>query len=185
MVRKLDLACGQTPRPGFEGVDLWPGAQHVVDLQRFPWPFETSSIDEVWCAHYCEHIPAQFVDARGDYVRPSEGKDGLFAFFDELWRILAPDATATIVVPNARSNRAFQDPTHRRYFVAETFQYLLAPWRAKNQLDHYRVTCNFDCRVGSYVTPELATLREEDQQHAALHNWNVILDWQVTLRAIK
>jgi predicted SAM-dependent methyltransferase len=196
-IRKLDLACGQRPKEGFEGVDIFPGAQHVVDLQRYPWPFETSSIDEVHCSHYCEHIPMDYVDPHGNPVRSSEGKDALFMFFDELWRILKPNAWATIIVPNARSNRGFQDPTHRRFFVGETFLYLYPDWRKANGLDHYKVECNFAGNpmlngqpptqpdVFPSIPHEFGAWSAEVQAKRFTHEWNTILDWHARLRAVK
>lgn len=185
VTRKLDLACGQAPKEGFEGVDLWCAATHRVDLQKYPWPFETSSIDEVHCSHYCEHIPMEYVDAAGRVTNAANGQDALFRFFDELHRILRPDGWATIIVPNARSNRGFQDPTHRRFFVAETFLYFFAEWRALNRLDHYRVDCNFAGDVVPIIPIEYNALSSEVQTRKFTHEWNTVLDWQAKLKAIK
>lgn len=183
---KLDLACGQTPLDGFEGVDLWcKTAKHQVDLQRYPWPWADNSVDEVFCSHYCEHIPMEYVDERGDVTTSALGKDALFKFFDELWRVLKPDAWATIIVPCARSNRGFQDPTHRRFFVAETFMYLFAEMRRANKLDHYNVSCNFAGDVQSIVPQEMNALSPEAQQRRFNGEWNVIVDWHAKLKAIK
>ena len=76
-------------------------------------------------------------------MREFVGKDMFFAFMDECYRIMKPDAWMHVVVPSGRSNRAFWDPTHRRFFVQETFLYLAEGWRAINRLDHYRCKCNF------------------------------------------
>ena len=35
ITRKLDLACGQTPLDGFEGVDIYDGAPIVCDLMGY------------------------------------------------------------------------------------------------------------------------------------------------------
>ena len=56
-VLKLDLACGQSPLKGFTGVDIWDGAEVVQDLTIYPWPWEDSSVKEIHCSHYVEHIP--------------------------------------------------------------------------------------------------------------------------------
>lgn len=173
---KLDLACGQVPTPGFEGVDIFPGAQHVVDLQKYPWPFATSSVIEVVCSHYVEHIPQYpLVD----------GQNPFFAFFDELYRILAPGHWAKIIVPNARSNRGFQDPTHTRYIVAETFLYLSEEFRKVNKLDHYNVKCNFALNVVPTVDSVINTMHPEVQQRRFNHEWNTIHDWVAVIQAIK
>jgi predicted SAM-dependent methyltransferase len=119
---RLNLACGQVPRDGFEGVDLWSGATHQMDLLKFPWKWASSSVDELYSAHFVEHIPME--------LTPS-GQDLFLAFFDECWRILKNGGVMTVVCPNARSNRAFQDPTHRRFIVGETFMYLSDEWRTR------------------------------------------------------
>lgn len=189
---KLDLACGQTPREGFEGVDLWCEAKHKVNLQKYPWPFETSSVAEIHCSHYVEHIPMEYVDASGNVTNSELGQDALFRFFDEVHRILKPGGWATIIVPNARSNRGFQDPTHRRFFVAETFLYLFADWRKVNKLDHYNVKCNFagdpngqGADIVPIILAEHNAWSQEVQNRRFTHEWNTIMDWQARLRAIK
>ena len=176
---KLDLACGQSPREGFEGVDIWAGAKHQVNLQQFPWPFDDNSAAELHCSHYIEHIPAEMIQTGGGL------KDALFAFFDEAWRILEPGGMMTVICPSARSNRAFQDPTHRRFIVAETFQYLVAEWRRANRLDHYNVACDFEVTLNWTTSSELSVRAPEVQQMQFHHYWNTIHDWHVTLRAVK
>lgn len=69
---KLDLACGQTPKEGYEGVDMYaPNAKYKINLNEFPWPWADSSVDAIYCAHFIEHIPAEDLN----------GKDRLFCFF--------------------------------------------------------------------------------------------------------
>lgn len=67
---RIDLACGQVPKEGFEGVDLLatgPGIRKV-DLTKFPWPFEDNSVDALYCSHFIEHIPSREIEER-DLVR--------------------------------------------------------------------------------------------------------------------
>ena len=182
---KLDLACGQSPREGFEGVDLpgVPGVKHGIDLLRFPWPWEPDSVDAIHCSHFIEHIPMEMItDAKGDK------KDLFFAFFDECWRILKktddpnkPLGRMTVVCPCARSDRAFQDPTHRRFIVAQTFMYLHKDWRKQNKLDHYNVRCDFAFRADPIIPTEMSIRSPEWQQMAFNHYWNTVQDWQVEL----
>ena len=173
---KLDLACGQMPRDGFEGVDVWSGARHVVDLLTFPWHWRDSSVDELNCSHFIEHIPTE---------RTPAGQDMFFAFFDECWRILKPGALFFVQCPNARSNRAFQDPTHRRFIVAETFLYLSAEWRKSSGLTHYDVKCDFKIDVEAIISSELSKLESTTLTARMGSEWNVIQDWHATLRTIK
>lgn len=179
--RKLDLACGQSPAEGFEGVDVWSGAQHVVDLQKFPWPFEDSSVSEVRCSHYIEHIPMYPLVTKADGTT----QDPLFAFFDELYRILVPDGWAEIICPSARSDRGFQDPTHRRFIVENTFAYFWRDWRVSQKLDHYNTNCNFVSSVGRSVPIEMNALSAEAQQMRFQYYWNCVWDYVVKMQAKK
>lgn len=188
---KLDLGAGQNPREGFEGVDLCEGSKHRVNLFRFPWPFDTSSVDEIHTSHFLEHVPMEQVDDSGLPVNPGEGQDLLFKLMDECYRILKPNGVITIIVPNARSNRGFQDPTHRRFFVAETFLYFFKEWRAVNKLDHYNVKCNFGSvgdgqpDVAPIIPIEANAWAPEVQQRRFTGEWNVIMDWMARLKALK
>lgn len=170
---KLDLACGDNKKEGFTGVDITQTSSTDVvwDLMKFPWPWVDESVDEIHCSHFVEHLPMVEV----------EGKDLFFKFFDECHRILKPEGTMTVIVPNARCNRAFQDPTHRRFIVAETFLYLSKEWRDLNKLSHYNVQCDFSCNVDPIVPQELTLLHPEAQARRFNGEWNTILDWQAKL----
>lgn len=185
---RLDLACGQHPAPGFEGVDLHaPNAQHKVDLSKYPWPWADNSVAEIRSSHYIEHIFAGFVDSSGLPCLDGhpEAKDALFKFFDECWRILVPGGWMEVICPSVRSERAFQDPTHRRFISQATFAYLWAEWRKAQGLDHYRVDCDFSGNVNFSVDGDLAAKHPEAQAQPLKTDWNVIHDWIVKLQAHK
>ncbi len=185
---KLDLGCGQSPKEGFEGVDLYAAnAKHKVDLFRYPWKWADNSVDEIHCSHFMEHIPMVYVcESHGHEVMPCEGaKDLLFAFFDECYRILKPDSKMHIIVPSCRSERSFQDPTHRRFIAQATFFYFSKNWRDQNKLDHYNVKCNFTGDVNFSFPIEYQSRHEEVQRQAFAYSWNVILDYLVVLKALK
>lgn len=197
---RLDLACGQVPREGFQGVDfLAPNAQHKIDLFKFPWPWKDGFVDELHCSHFVEHIPAREIEERDlDLSRCSQnglpesamrkfflGRDMLFGFFDECWRILKKDGKMTVIVPCLRNDRAFQDPTHRRFIPAQTFLYLNDPWRKQNKLDHYRAQCNFDVKCDPVVPVEMTLYHPEAQTVKLQHYWNTIVDWSCSLIALK
>jgi hypothetical protein len=183
---RLDLAAGQTPRPGFQGVDLFTGDVRV-DLLAFPWPWADGSVDEVVCSHFVEHIPMGFVDDH-NLVHPLPGpgrKDLFFAFFDEVHRILKPGGKAEIVVPYLMHHRAFQDPTHRRFLCEASFSYLMKGWRDGNKLDHYNVSCDFAVEACIPVTDPTEAARVPEVQAARrTHMWNVVGDMIVILRKV-
>jgi predicted SAM-dependent methyltransferase len=191
---KLDLGCGQNPKEGFEGVDLYGDkAKHRVDLFKFPWPLASDSVDEIHCSHFLEHVPAREVEER-DFAPPHAGtqppaygylgQDMLFAFMDECYRILKVDGWMQIIVPSGRSNRAFWDPTHRRFFMQETFLYFNADWRKQNGLHHYRVKAHFGLDV-NHSLPQEETMRSPEAQATRfLHYWNVTVDWIAKLKKL-
>lgn len=189
--RKLDLACGQNPIPGFEGVDIWSGAQHVVNLMRYPWPFEDGSVAELHCSHFCEHVPTIYVDEAGYEVQPADlladtrthgAKDALLKFFEECERILVPGGTMKVVVPSGKNNRAFQDPTHRRFFVPEVFGYLSADWRKSVGLDHYNTSVDFIVQNVATTCDEFYnTLDPAVSTRRFAAEWNAAVDYHATL----
>ncbi len=206
---KLDLGCGNNPKEGFEGVDLYGDkAKHKCDLFKFPWPFGDSSVEEVHASHFLEHVPAREVEDRDlrktTNSLPLEdprsvplsdpksaglrvqylGADMLFAFMDECYRILKPDCWMNVVVPSGRSSRAFWDPTHRRFFMQETFLYFARDWRKMNGLEHYRVACNFGVEV-THSMPQEEGMRSADAQAERFKTlWNVTADWHAKLKKL-
>ena len=162
---KLNLACGQIKMDGFTGVDkVKTDAVDVVhDLETFPWPFESGSVDEVHCSHYIEHTA------------------DLIAFVDELWRIMKPGARATIIAPYYTSIRAWQDPTHKRPISEMTFMYFNKGWRDANKLDHYSIKSDFDFTYGYQMMPDWANRAEEARVFAMRHYCNVISDIHIVL----
>ncbi len=178
----LDLGCGQACREGFEGVDIvpGPGVRHVVNLWKFPWPFQTDSVDEIFCSHHVEHIPMCYVTKDNEYLhvpKTHEDIDLFFAFFNEMYRVLKPEGKATIICPSATSDRGFQDPTHRRFIVSSTWLYLSEDWRKSNKLDHYGITCAFAQELQATYSLLADGRTDEVKQRMGETQRNVLLDW--------
>lgn len=171
---KLDLGSGQNCRDGFDGVDFvaGPGIKYVTNLLKFPWPFETDSVVEANCSHFFEHVPGLL---RGKWM-------------DELYRILAPDGTVTIVCPFYTSVRATQDFTHEWPPVsANSFLYFNKKWREDNKLTHghYDLKCDFDFVYGYAISASWAARNDEARNFAFQHYGNSIDDIQLTLTSRK
>lgn len=82
-----------------------PPADQIADLSQ-SWPWPDSSIEEVMAYEIIEHI--------ADSTH----------FMNELWRVLAPGAKATITTPNASKGAGFfQDPTHKSPWCMNKFSY--------------------------------------------------------------
>lgn len=171
---KLDFGCGPNKREGFRGVDMtkFPGVDEVVDLTTAPWPWADGSVGEAHASHFIEHLNA---------VQRVQ-------FCNELYRILVPGGTCTIIVPHWASCRAYGDPTHQWPPVSEFwFYYLLKSWRAQNaphtDAEHLPggFSCDFDATWGYAMRPDLATRNQEFQQMAMANYKEAILDMHASL----
>lgn len=174
---KLDIACGQNKQEGFVGIDISPveGVDIVHDLEIYPWPIESESVEEANVSHYIEHT-----------------KD-IIKFMEEIYRILKPSRVdidtkewmpggkCSIAAPYYTSMRCWQDPTHVRAISEATFLYFNKEWRVVNKLSHYPITCDFDYQFGYSMTPDWAARNEEARLFAVRHYWNVVSDIQVVL----
>ena len=151
--RKLDLGCGPNKKAGFHGVDVRPfdGVDTVIDIGADRWPWADGSIEEAHSSHCIEHLAA-----------PARCH-----FMNELYRVLAPGAKATIIAPYWGSTRAYGDPTHVWPPVSDMFfYYLKREWREANAPHNDGYTCDFDSAWGYAVNPALATRNSEYVQHA-------------------
>lgn len=104
---KLDIGCGASKKVGYLGVDKLslPGVDIVHDLNKFPYPFDDGSVDEIWMDQVLEHLnePLKVVE--------------------ELYRICKDGALVTVGVPYFRSFYSAIDPTHRNFFSTYWFDY--------------------------------------------------------------
>jgi SAM-dependent methyltransferase len=167
--KKLNLACGQTRIEDYFGIDIVPGenVDAVMDLEQFPWPIESSSVEEIICSHYVEHT------------------SDLTKFMDEVYRILKPGGKIKIIAPYYSSMRAWQDPTHKRAISDATFLYYNKQWRDANKLDHYGIQSDFDFTYGYDMDPTWAAKHEEARNFAIRHYMNVVNDIHVVLTSRK
>ena len=169
---RLDLGCGPVPEPGYTGVDIEPPADFVVDLQAFPWPFPTNSVQAARSSHLVEHLP------------------DLVGFMRELWRVCEDGAEVWISHPYQFNVRAWQDPTHCRAINEVSWFYFDAKWRDStvNTWGGYGPTDFEVVDITAIPTPEWMERAKEDpaEFERAAHNLiNVIADLHVTLRARK
>lgn len=81
---KLNLGCRDDLQEGFIGLDISPkcSADIIWDLNKTPWPFDNSSVDEIFTSHCIEHL------------------DCLDTFLKEVYRICKPSAKITLIYPH-------------------------------------------------------------------------------------
>lgn len=101
----LDLGCGDRRRPGLTGVDLLERQGTIArDLETGLDP-GWREVDVIVADNLLEHI------------------NNLIPLLNDCHDALLPSGRMHIRVPSATTSAAFQDPTHMRYFVPETFDY--------------------------------------------------------------
>lgn len=162
---KVELACGDRKHEGYIGVDIvpLPGVDIVHDLEKYPWPFEDNSIDDVIIEHFVEHV-----------------KD-LMAFMNELYRVMKPGARCFIIAPYYTSVRAWQDPTHVNAISEATFIYYNKKWRDDEKLTHYPINCDFDFSYGFIYASDWQQRSEEAKTFGARHYFNVVTDIHIMM----
>ncbi len=177
-ITKLDIGCGKNKREGFTGVDRrkFPGVDVVVDITQHPWPFKDASVDEVHCSHFLEHLD-----------HSSENPERV-RFFNELYRVLKPKGTVTIITPHWCSSRAYGDFTHADKPVSEFFYYYLSKdWRKDNAPDNDvewnpdGYNCDFEAVWGYGMRGDLAVRNQEYQQFAFANYKEAVQDLHATL----
>jgi predicted SAM-dependent methyltransferase len=191
-ILKLDIGCGKTTPDGWEGVDsLDFGQKHVFnvvtqskvwyrqnheyqmgdrqqppDVPRYePWGFADNSVSEVRSSHFVEHLT---------------GEQRLF-FFNELFRVMKPGATALIITPNWSHSCAYGDPTHQWPPMSQWFPlYLNKQWLEVNG-PHVAFHCDFDHVVAGSWDQAIEGRNAEHKQFAMNSYTNAWRDLIVTL----
>lgn len=133
----LNLGCGAKLLHGWinidrencwghgEGLGLWFLRRDILR----GLPFGDDTADEILADNVLEHI--------------APGPDSIFAM-NECYRVLKPGGLLTIIVPDARSEAGWQDPTHLRAFVPRSALY----WTTCNPYaKSYGAACDFDVQV--------------------------------------
>jgi predicted SAM-dependent methyltransferase len=162
---RLDIGCGDNKVAGTFGIDFVKrnGVDMVVNLEKFPWPFASGSVTEVFCSHYIEHT-----------------KD-LVKFMDEIHRILKPGGRLNLLAPYYASMRAWQDPTHTRAISEGTFLYFNKKWRELNHTDYYPIKSDFEFTY-NFIFHEMWINRSDEARNFAIQHYNnVVTDIQVML----
>jgi len=101
---KINMGCGRDIKEGYTNVDIIKnkGVDVIHNLNEYPYPFEDSSVDEIYARDIMEHL------------------DNPNKFIRELWIIGKKGCKIKIITPHFSSMYAWNDLTHKRpfgYFV--------------------------------------------------------------------
>lgn len=110
---RLNIGSGFTRIKGFTNVDYVPyvddqGEQYtdiICNIEKEHLPYEDNSVDEIACYEVLEHL------------------DDLIFAMNEMWRVLKPEGLLKGKVPREGGRGALADPTHKRVFITDTFDY--------------------------------------------------------------
>jgi len=108
---KIELGCGDRKvDPDSIGVDILPAADVdlVADAHEVLAALEPGSVDEIFSAHFLEHI----ADARG--------------MLEACGRVLRTGGRFRAIIPHFSNPYFYSDPTHDRAYGLYTFSYLVA-----------------------------------------------------------
>ena len=99
---KLNLGCGNKILDGYVNIDKFDVYDIDIkhDLEKFPYPFNDNSVEEILLSHVLEHI--------------GQNPDVFIKILKEFYRICKNEALININVPHPRHDDFISDPTHVR-----------------------------------------------------------------------
>ncbi len=105
-MKKLNLGCGKDIKEGYINLDIvsLEGVDVVADIEK-ELPFEDNYFDEVYSDNVLEHV------------------ENLDMLLKELHRICKKEGLIHIIVPHFSFFGSYTDPTHKRFFGYNTFDY--------------------------------------------------------------
>ena len=104
----LDIGCGKRKiEPDAVGIDVSPdsAADHIWDLDQYPWPLETGKFARIHMSHVIEHL------------------DDPMRAMAECYRVARDGADLFVTTPHFSSHNSYVDPTHKRHMAAGSFEY--------------------------------------------------------------
>jgi SAM-dependent methyltransferase len=104
----LDIGCGSRKiEPDAIGIDVSPdsAADHVWNLDRYPWPLTDNGFSRIHMSHVIEHL------------------DDPMRAMAEVYRVARDGADVFITTPHFSSHNSYIDPTHKRHLAARSFEY--------------------------------------------------------------
>jgi predicted SAM-dependent methyltransferase len=129
---RIDLGGGHAPTPGHLNIDLVPEADIFWDLNK-GLPNYKEFHDQYWgkvegirCHHLIEHLT------------------NIISLMNDSYKILKDGAVMEISTPLAGTPQYWQDPTHVKGFVPESFLYFRQDSPFEKEQNEYGITARFE-----------------------------------------
>ena len=184
---KINFGCGFNKITGYLNIDKFAACapDQVVDLEVFPWPFASNSVENAFFNHSLEHMGAS--------------SDIFLQIMQELYRVCAHEARIHIHVPHPRHDNFIGDPTHVRIISPQVLNLF-----SKKLNQHWKNIGASNTPLGLYMGVDFeiegVTQMLEDRYLKMLQNGelsenalieivsernNVVTEYQIILKAIK
>ena len=184
---KINFGCGFNKKSGYLNVDKFDTCSPdlLADLDVFPWPLDSDSVDESFFNHSLEHMAAS--------------ADGFIQLMQELYRVSKHQAIIQIHVPHPRHDNFIGDPTHVRIITPQVLtlfsKKLNLHWQkvgaANSPLALY-AGVDFEIKNVNQILEnkfmemlQKGEISEEELRTLANERNNVISEYQITLQVIK
>ncbi len=118
--KKLNLGCGRDIKEGWINLDSAniPGVDVVHDIEKLPLPFHDEEFNEILAQDILEHV---------EYI----------PVLKDIHRILKNGGLLTIRVPHFTSKNNFIDPTHKKRFSINTFDFFVRTTKLGEKREYY------------------------------------------------
>ncbi len=153
-MNKLNIGCGKDIKEGYVNLDVVDyGGNRIHDLNKFPYPYEENSFDEVYASHILEHL------------------DNFHDYITEIYRILKPGGILIVYAPFFLNTKYFGEPDHKIPFSIRTFdnyEYIgnrKLKFYEKWKLDHrtnYEGKAQFEVLEKKFITSHFSILKWMD-----------------------
>ncbi len=126
---RLDLGGGLAPAPNHVNIDLIPQADIVWDLNK-GLPMKQlahlkGKVEGIRCNQVIEHL------------------DTIIPLMNDCYEIMKDGALMEISTPKGGTDPFWQDPTHKKGYVRESFLYFCKDSPFKNEQGKYGITARF------------------------------------------
>ncbi len=131
---KLNIGCGNHILSGWINLDIsaLPGVEVVHNIESLPLPFPDGKFEEVLCQDVLEHV---------EYI----------PVLREILRTMKKDGSLTIRVPHFTSKHNFMDPTHKKMFSINTFDFFVKGSSEQDSRGYYFDFSFSSCREAKII----------------------------------